>query len=260
MFMNSKIINYLLLSILLLIGSKSLSAAELKGYIINKNGLDLYAQKDIRQSVVFHIPYGDSVSLIVDVDGVNAENKINIDSIEDNWYKVKYKGKSGYLSKAFVIPYPAPKLGTESLSNYMQSISRLETPKKTYQYKSVESDDFELTKEIYTNGMEVHHYDAYESNASTYFLPSMSVAQGFALMRLFKEYDLLNQFVGKFPQKNTEYIRNNEYNSPYDIAIEAKSTHFEVYYVHVVINTGGFFEFKFYYQNGVLIIEESNYI
>lgn len=230
----------------------------LKNYVIHPDGLSLYSDMSVISNVIQNIPYSDSVELIPD-NHLSSYDRIIIDSIPSRWVRAKYRGMEGYLPASFLFSYPAPSLNTKDLSSYMKTIANLAMPEANYFYRNMYEDDYSLKKLIFANGMEAHYYEAYETISFTYFLPNVSIEQGYALVRLLEEFWMLNENVQYFPVGDGIHIADNETNS-YEIWTKVENDNGYISSLEISINTGGFFDYSFYYQYGVLVIVFSNYI
>lgn len=163
-------------------------------YVAAKSGLNMRENPDANSSTLEKIPYGTKISLIQSEEALIS---IVTEGMTGYWQKVKYKNKTGYIVDSYLLPWPPPKVvkSTEAnpfgMKNYLAQVTTLYGKKLVV--KSGKADPmndmaWELNKQLYTNGAEWHNMSAFESGSDEYFLPGLSIEQGFLLARLIPEF------------------------------------------------------------------------
>jgi hypothetical protein len=179
-------------------------------YVAAKSGLSIREKPDAAAKVLDKIPYGTKITLIQDT----AELKsITTEGIVGYWQKVKYNNKTGYILDSYLFPWSPPKLATvKEVKNYFAQVTVPFGAKlvvKSGNMNNIEDGGWEITKQLYKNGAEWHHYSGYESYSNAYFLPGFSIEQGFLLARLIPEFKEAFGEKDEFPTESKTFKKGD---------------------------------------------------
>ncbi|MCS6979572.1 MAG: SH3 domain-containing protein [Flavobacteriales bacterium] len=176
-----------------------------------KSGLNLREKPEKESPVISKIPFGAQVTCI-------STNEALVPSESENmrgyWQKVKYNAMTGYVSDIYLFPWPLPSVGSEkSIKEYMGKISPPYMPAfnlKNYAESITNDTEWSIEKQIFKNGFEFHEYHAIEYYSITYFIPGVSLQQGFMLCRLLDEFKPIFSEIQEFPLKNQKLNKNGK--------------------------------------------------
>ena len=189
------------------------AAAQQSGtmYVAAKSGLSIREKPDAAAKVLDKIPYGTKITLIPDT--VELKSLVT-EGITGYWQKVKYNNKTGYILDSYLFPWPPPKLATvKEMKNYITQVTIPFGSKLVVKSGRVnnyaEQDGWEITKQLYKNGAEWHHYSGYESGSDAYFLPEFTMEQGFLLLRLIPEFKEVFGEKDEFPTENKTFKKGD---------------------------------------------------
>jgi len=157
-------------------------------YVAAKAGLSIRETPAASGKVLDKIPYGEKINILVNNDSLI---KIPTEGFNGSWVKTTYKGKTGYIVNSYLFPVPPPKATVKTLRDYLAQLSPVAGAPVNVKttIKSIDEPfNTTLKKQLYKNGAETHDYFAYEYGSETYFIPGMSVQQGFLLLRLLKVF------------------------------------------------------------------------
>lgn len=163
--------------------SRQVDTLALSNQVFNsyKPGLSIRIKPEVDAEVVAKIPYGAEVlpdRLTNNMDWPTG-NAILIDGMQATWVKVKYKSDTGYVLDLYLSEYAPPKLGTASLSEWIEQISK--PFEKIFvgrrQYPEPGQEVMEISRQIYANGAVLTEGLGYEYNYTTLQLPLTHVLQ-----------------------------------------------------------------------------------
>ncbi|MBK8521446.1 MAG: SH3 domain-containing protein [Chitinophagaceae bacterium] len=172
-------------------------------YAAAKAGLSMREQPNTSAKVLEKIAYGEKLITVAEE---GAQVAISTEGFTGFWWKVKYNNKTGYIVNSYLLPMPAPKAGTKTVSDYFAQVStKAGSPLVIKRADPVlnETGEFTLTKQLYKNGMEWHHAQGYEFGSNLYMLPDFTIEQCFLLVRLLGQYPDLIGEKDAFPTKNS---------------------------------------------------------
>jgi len=188
--------------------SITLAAQDNIQYVAAKAGLNIRETPDINAKVLDKIPYAAKISL---PDTTQEAKKIVTEGMTGYWKKITYNNKTGYIIDSYLLPFAPPKAGLKTLKDYLAQLadpfgSELVTKGGN------EEVGYELHKRLYKNGAEFHEFKGYEYGSVTYFLPGLTMQQGFLLLRMIPEFadavsekDLFPTSSKTFKRGDTEY-------------------------------------------------------
>lgn len=172
-------------------------------YAAAKAGLSMREQPGISAKIVDKIPYGDKLTTVA---GDANQPAISTEGFNGFWWKISYNGKTGYIVSSYVLPLPAPKAGTKTLSDYFLQVSAVNGSPLTIKKSNAalnEMGESEFTKQLYKNGTEWHRSQGYEFGSDVYMLPDFTIEQCYLLVRLIGQYPELIGDKDVFPSKNS---------------------------------------------------------
>lgn len=226
-------------------------------YVAAKSGLSIREKPDPSSKVLDKIPYGTKITLISDT--LELKN-LTTEGIVGYWQKVKYNNKTGYILDSYLFPWPPPKLATvKEMKNYFAQVtlpfgSKL-VIKSGRLNNYAEMDGWEITKQLYKNGAEWHHYSGYESGSDAYFLPEFSMEQGFLLLRLIPEFKDVFGEKDEFPTENKTYKKGD---IEYTLTVSKRVWEGQVFpyidRIHIEFSPDASYEFDMYIIDGELVI------
>lgn len=189
-----------------------------KWYVAFKNGLSIREKTDARTKVIGKIPYATAIT----VSYPDSIKEIGTEGLQGAWAKTTYNGQTGFIVNSYLLPYPPPKATVKTMKDYLSQIS---TPAgaplvvKRGNIHSIEEGGSETKKQLYKNGAEYHSVVGYEWNNDTYFLPDLTMEQGFVLLRLIPEFNSVFAEGDVFPTKNTTIKKGQV---EYEIKVESE--------------------------------------
>lgn len=185
------------------------SFAQYSYYTAAKQGLSIREKPDASSKVLEKIGYGQKITILADT---STAVSINTEGFIGYWWKIKYNNKIGYVVSTYLLPAPPPKAGTKSIKEYFAQVSQVAGSKvvvKKGSFNNIEESGYQLTKQLYKNGMEWYETQGYEYGGETYMLPDFTIEQCFLLLRLIPQYLYLIGEKDVFPEKNYKSNKNN---------------------------------------------------
>jgi hypothetical protein len=245
--------------LLLVLAFSLSSAAQQAGtmYVAAKSGLSVREKPDAAAKVLDKIPYGTKITLIPDT--VELKSLVT-EGIPGYWQKVKYNNKTGYILDSYLFPWPPPKLTTvKEMKNYFSQVTVPFGAKLVVKSGTInnyaEQDGWTITKQLYKNGAEWHHYSGYESGSDAYFLPQFSMEQGFLLLRLIPEFKEVFGEKDEFPTESKTIKKGDV---EYTITVTKKVWEGQIYSyverIHVEFSPDASYEFDMLIADGELVI------
>lgn len=175
----------------------SLNARQIM-YVAAKSGLTLRDNNSTDGNSITRIPYGE----IVTVD--SQTNTITIDGFTTNWAWVNYKGQSGYVVYAYLLPIPPPKNGTKDFENYATQLSESACKPVIISDSSVYEDvNVEYVGSLYKNGVIYNRHNDYEFFSESIIIPAISIKQAFVIAQNLSQTSGILPPDGKFPTENS---------------------------------------------------------
>lgn len=169
-------------------------------YVAAKSGLSIREKPSTTAKVLDKIPYGTKITLM------NTEEEsvsVITEGLQGYWEKVSYNNKTGYIVNSYLLPLPPPKTGTvKGMEDYFKQVYTPFGTKlvvKNGQRENIEEGGYELHKQLYKNGAEWHRFMGYEYGSDTWFLPDLTMQQGFILLRLIPEFKDIFSDKDEFP-------------------------------------------------------------
>lgn len=178
-------------------------------YAAAKAGLSLREQPNTTSPVLEKIAYGEMIVTSADNNNPPA---ISTEGFNGYWWKVTYKGKTGFVVSSYILPIAPPKAGTKNFAEYFAQVSSASGAPLVVKNSNAalnEMGESTLTKQLYKNGMEWHRWEGYESNSEVYLIPELSIEQCYLLVRLIGQYPELISDKDPFPVKNSNQKKEN---------------------------------------------------
>jgi hypothetical protein len=178
-------------------------------YAAARAGLSLREQPNTSSAVLEKIAYGEKIAGVA---GDNNPPAISTEGFNGYWWKVTYKGKTGFVVSSYTLPIAPPKAGTKTMADYFAQLSAANGSPLVVKNSNAalsEMGESTLTKQLYKNGMEWHRWEGYESNSELYLLPELSIEQCYLLIRLIGQYPELITDKDPFPVKNSTQKKEN---------------------------------------------------
>lgn len=169
-------------------------------YTIAQNGLNMRNAPSDKAEVLTTIPYGAQVTMVENTNETNFEiYQININGMSCNWTKVKYKGQEGFVIDAYLLPWAAPKVGTESLEKYLKQISQAMGKPWTYQKVINGSDitagmDYKSSRQLYQNGWFYATQNGFEYFGEEFLIPNININQAYCLLQVLSDFKVPFQY------------------------------------------------------------------
>lgn len=177
-------------------------------YVAAKAGLNLREKPDPKSKTIINIPYGTKLEMNNDQE---SNRRISTEGMSGYWRKVKYKDHEGFIIDSYLLPIQPPSAKVKTMKDYLAEISAPFGDKLTFRSNTLEEDEagsYELQKQLFRNGAEYHAFQGYEYSSATYFLPGLSLQEGFLLLRLIPEYAEVFSLKDAFPSANKTFKKN----------------------------------------------------
>ncbi|HMO62343.1 MAG TPA: SH3 domain-containing protein [Ferruginibacter sp.] len=172
-------------------------------YAAAKSGLSVREQPGTGSKVLGKIAYGTQLQLVKDTAALIT---IATEGFTGYWWKIKYNNRQGYIVSTYVLPAPPPKAGIKTVEQYCKQVAApygkpLVLGKNNF--VNIEDESTQLTKQLFTNGMEYHQITGYEYMAWLYLLPGFTIEQAYLLLRLLGQYPEIIGANDVFPERST---------------------------------------------------------
>jgi uncharacterized protein YgiM (DUF1202 family) len=223
-------------------------------YVAAKSGLSIREKPELGSAVLEKIPYGTKTKVAYNY---NEEMKtVSTEGMEGNWVKTTYKGKTGYVVDTYTLPIPAPGVTVKTMQDYMAQISTIAGPAITVKNgttQEITESGYVLKKQLYKNGAEHHDIQWYEANEDVYFLPELTLQQGFVLVRLIAEFKTVFSATDVFPTENKTKKTEPDVND-YKITVTKIEGMKYVSEITVEFSEGASYTFHMFEMAGQLVI------
>lgn len=171
-------------------------------YVAAKSGLSIREKPEAGSAILDKIPYGTKIKVTHNYDEMKS---VVTEGMEGYWVKTTYKGKTGYVVSSYLLPMPVPGAGVKTMKEYLAQLSTVAGPAisvKTGATQEITEGGYILKKQLYKNGAEHHDIIWYEANEDVYFLPELTLQQGFVLVRFIPEFKSVFAATDVFPTEN----------------------------------------------------------
>jgi uncharacterized protein YgiM (DUF1202 family) len=223
-------------------------------YVAAKSGLSIREKPELGAVVLEKIPYGTKTKVAYNN---NEEMKtVSTEGMEGNWVKTTYKGKTGYILDTYTLPVPPPGAAVKTMKEYLAQLSAVAGPALTVKNgttQEITENGYVLKKQLYKNGAEYHDIQWYEANEDVYFLPELTLQQGFVLVRLIAEFKTVFSATDVFPIENKTRKPKPE-EDDYKITVTKPEGTKMVSEITVEFSEGAFYTFHMFEMAGQLVI------
>lgn len=223
-------------------------------WVAAKSGLSIREKPSTTAKVLDKIPYGTKITLL------NTEEEsvsVITEGMLGYWEKVSYNNKTGYIVNSYLLPLPPPKQGTVKIMNdYFKQVytpfgSKLVVNKG--ERDNIEEGGYELQKQLYKNGAEWHEFTGYEYGSQTWFLPDLTMQQGFILLRLIPEFNEIFGDKDEFPLADKTF-KKGEREYSFKVDKEQYSDYPWIKRISVEYEDGAIYNFEMYQIENQLVI------
>jgi hypothetical protein len=225
------------------------SAQETSLYVAAKTGLSIREKPEAGAKVLDKIPYG--IKIIVQ-DAGEESHQINTEGLSGYWRKVSYSNKTGYIIDSYLFPFPPPKAGIKTMKDYLAQLSPSFGSKLVVKSGNEETGS-ELRKQLYKNGGEWHEFRGYEYGSDTYFLPDLTIQQGFLLVRMIAEFSEAIGEKDEFPTKD-KTVKKGEREYSIKIEKEVFGDNVFVKKLSIEFEDGAIYNFEMHQIDNQLVI------
>ena len=110
-------------------------------------------------------------------------------------------------------------------------------------------------KQLFKNGCEIHEAGFYESGYSTYFMPELTMQEGFIITRLIPEFKDVFAATDIYPTENkTTKVKRQGYDSDKEVIVQKNTSGTWTDKIIVNYEDGASYTFELFILNGQLVI------
>ncbi len=218
-----------------------------------KAGLSLRETPSAKAAVIFKIPYGEKLTLI---NPFNDTVQVVNEGLIGYWNLVEYKGKKGYVVGVYLLAIAPPKVTVKTMSDYFKQLSTPAGSAVTVKMGAQGNEMYSTyKKQLFKNGFEIHEAGFYESGYNTYFLPELTMQEGFIIARLIPEFKDAFSSADIFPTENKKTkVKHQGYDSEKEIIIQKNNGNSWSEKIIVNYEDGALYTFELFILNGQLVI------
>jgi uncharacterized protein YgiM (DUF1202 family) len=158
--------------------------------VLAVNGLNVRSQPESKSRVVTKVPYGKQVEIIEKTD-----NELQLGWVKDNWYKIRFRGREGYIFGGYLSKLNAPvnsekpRLLSDLLPMYCSSAFKMDSEPIISKEASRSGDTLYHTLLRFNQGAELELERYGNRETATLLLPN-SIQETYVLLEaLLKESD-----------------------------------------------------------------------
>lgn len=222
-------------------------------YNVYKPGLSIRDKPSASGIVIGKIPYGDKLTLT----NPYADTVIVVnEGMSGYWNLIEYKGKKGYVVGIYLFDFAPPKATVKNMKDYFAQLTQPAGTLVVAKRGALGNEMYsEYKKQLYKNGCEYHEANFYESGFNTYFLPEVTLQQGFILLRLITEFKDVFSATDIFPAESKKFkVMRQGYESEKEIKVIKPEGGTWTDKIIVYYEDGATYEFEMYMHGGQLII------
>lgn len=222
-------------------------------YNAYKPGLSIRDKPGTQATVITKIPYGEKLTL---VNPYNDTATVVNEGMNGYWNLVEYKGKKGYVVGIYLLDFAPPKATVKTMKDYFAQLTQPAGPAIAAKRGTSGNEMFSnYKKQLYKNGCEYHETTFYESSYNSYFLPEVTIQQGFILARLIPEFKDVFTAADIFPTENKKLkVKREMYESDKEIKVLKSEFGNWTDRIIVTYEDGAYYEFEMFNLNGQLVI------
>jgi Bacterial SH3 domain len=224
-------------------------------YTAAKSGLSIREKPDAKSAVLGKIPYGTKIVTTHNLD--EEQTEIKTEGLKGFWIKTTYNGKTGYVVSSYLLPVAPPKAGTKTMLDYFKQLTApagAAVTAKRGTGQNIHEDYYQIKKQLYKNGFEYHQALFYEANNDTYFLPDMTIEQGFLIVRLIAEFKSVFNETAEFPREDKTIKQKADGESDYTIKVQRLAESEWITRITVEFSDGAYYQFEMFEMGGQLVI------
>jgi uncharacterized protein YraI len=241
-----------IISIAILFTATLLTAQAKTVYNAYKAGLSIRDKPNTQAAVLTKIPYGEKLTVVNPVyDTVTVINE----GMTGYWNLVEYKGQKGYVVGIYLLEITPPKVTVKTMQEYFTQLSpAVGAPVTVTTGKDDEEMHSTYKKQLYKNGCEYHQAHFYESGYNTYFIPGLTMQQGFILTRLIPEFKDVFSGVDVYPSNSKKIQLTQPGEGEKEIKVQKDEGSNWVNKITVGYEQGAVYEFELFELHGQLVI------
>lgn len=221
-------------------------------YNAYKPGLSMRDKPGSQATVLTKIPYGEKVTL---VNSFNDTTTVSNEGMKGYWNLVEYKGQKGYVVGIYLLEIAPPKSTVKTMQEYFAQLSAVAGPAVT---TATGKDDEEMhsryKKQLYKNGCEYHEVHFYEAGYNTYFIPGLTLQQGFIITRLIPEFKDVFGVADIYPSTNKKIKMTQPGEGEKEIKVSKDEGGNWINKITVGYEQGAVYEFEMFEMHGQLVI------
>lgn len=236
----------------------SFSAIAQIRYVAARSGLSLREKQDAGSTALVKIPFGAKITV-----QQTMEDRVSVEAegMKGSWVKATYNGKTGFVNDLYLFSWPVPKATVQDLKGYITQLAQPFGTKlvvKRGSMMNIEESGYELRKQLYKNGAEIHELIGYEYGSTTYFIPDFDLQQGFLLLRMIPEFKEIFGAQETFPTESKTYKKGE---IEYTVTVDKQDFgdgNFWYNKITIEYSEGASFQFEMFYQDSQLVVSLSS--
>lgn len=221
-------------------------------YNAYKPGLSMRDKPGTQATVLIKIPYGEKVTM---VNSFNDTTTVINEGMKGYWNLIEYKGQKGYVVGIYLLDIAPPKATVKTMQEYFSQLSAVAGPAIT---TATGKDDEEMhsryKKQLYKNGCEYHEVHFYEAGYNTYFIPGLTLQQGFILTRLIPEFKDVFSASDAYPSVSKKIKLTQPGEGEKEIKVQKDEGGNWINKITVGYEQGAVYEFELFELHGQLVI------
>ncbi len=239
--------------LLTVIFSTTLIIAQTKTvYNAYKPGLSMRDKPGTQATVLTKIAYGEKLTL---VNHFYDTTVVGNEGMTGYWTQVEYKGQKGYVVGIYLLDIAPPKATVKTMQEYFLQLSAVAGPAVTTTTgKADEEMHSSYKKQLYKNGCEYHEAQFYESGYNTYFIPGLTLQQGFILTRLIPEFKEVFGAADAYPSASKKIKLTQPGEGEKEIKVLKDESGNWINKITVGYEQGAVYEFEMFELHGQLVI------
>jgi hypothetical protein len=221
-------------------------------YNAYKPGLSIRDQPGTQGTVLAKIPYGERLTL---VNTYNDTVAVVNEGMSGYWNLVEYKGQKGYVVGIYLLEIAPPKATVKTMQDYFAQLSPV-AGAAVHSVSGNKDDEMHsrYKKQLYKNGCEYHEAQFYESGYNTYFIPNLTLQQGFILVRLIPEFKNVFSAADAYPLTGKKIKMPQPFQGEKEIRVIKEEGSSWVSKITAGYEDGAVYEFELFELHGQLVI------
>jgi Bacterial SH3 domain len=234
-------------------------AKERPAYVAYSTGVNIRKTASLNADLLGKIPYATKLSIDL---SKKDSTPVFVEGMTGYWVPVSFQNKKGYVLDCYLTNIVPPKKGTKTMEEYISQLS----PKfgAPLLYKSPEpigfyENGYEIKKQFYKNGNEIHEIKGYESFGSTYFFVQMeSLQEAFLVMRQIEEFQLFFSEKDEFPNQTKTITKKSDISNTVELKFTIDKTSWgKIDWIKKIVleyQEGASYELEIFYLDGHIVI------